>query len=155
MLARRREHLRTNAPGRSRSQRAPKRNYPRNVRAPAGTQVNQEQARCNDDREGNNQSSESRHPVHGKHNDLRQPLVVDPGLTEAGERIRIRVEEGVILEHQLAGAKVPPCVGIGHSAGGHGKQAKREDGNEDPASCKNLDHCSFESTLVGTGQLNS
>ena len=44
--------------------------------------------------------------------DFRKPLVVDPGLAEASKRIRIGMEEAVVLEDQLSGAEVPPDVRV-------------------------------------------
>ena len=87
-----------------------------------------------------NEPAESRHPIQSEQQNFREPLVVDPGLAEAGKRIRIGMEEVVILEDQLSGAKVPPDVGIADTASGHGEQAKREDSDENPASLQETGH---------------
>ena len=60
--------------------------------------------------------------------------MINPGLAEAGKRIRIGVEQTVILENQLSGAEMPPDVRVGNAAGSHGEQAECEDGYEYPAS---------------------
>ncbi len=66
--------------------------------------------------------------------DLRQPLVVDPGLAEASERVGICMEDAMVLQGQLPGAEVPPDVRVGNAARGHDEQAESENGHEHAAS---------------------
>ena len=86
------------------------------------------------------ESAESRQPVDAEQQDFREPLVVYPGLAEASKRIRIGVEDAVVLQNQLSGAKVPPDVRVSHATHGHGEQAKRQDQYAEPASLQDLDH---------------
>jgi hypothetical protein len=50
------------------------------------------------------------------------------------------VKQGVILKHELAGAKVPPEIRVIHTASRHGEQAESENENEHPASLQQSDH---------------
>ena len=66
--------------------------------------------------------------------------MVDPGLAEPGKRVRIGVEQAVILEDQLSGAEMPPDVRVGNTRGRHGEQTKGEDSDKDPASLQKPGH---------------
>ena len=66
--------------------------------------------------------------------------MVDPGLSEAGKRVWIGMEEAVILEDQLTRTQVPPYIRIGNTAGRHGEQAESENRDEYPASLQETSH---------------
>src|SRR5437868_4648180 len=58
----------------------------------------------------------------------------------AHKSIRVPVEESMVLQHQLPGAKMPPDVGIGYSSRGHGEEAKRDNHGEHTASLQEHGH---------------
>ncbi len=110
------------------------------VRPARRAQENQKERSRYDGGKGHDESAESRQPVDAEQQDFREPFVVYPGMGIASKRIRIGVEDAVVLQDQLSGAEMPPDVRVGHAAHGHGKQAERQDGDEYPASLQEADH---------------
>ncbi len=123
-----RKHLGTNSPGRGGGQRTPERHDRGDVGPARRAQENQEERRSDNGGKGHDESAESRQPIDAEQQDVRKPFVVYPGLAEARERIRIGMEDAVVLQDQLPGAKVPPDVWVSQRAHGHGEQAECEDG---------------------------
>ena len=50
------------------------------------------------------------------------------------------MEDAVVLQGQLSGAKVPPDVWVSQGTHGHGEQAERQDQYAEPAGLQDLDH---------------
>jgi len=67
-----------------------------------------------------------------------QPFMRYPGAALAGERKRIGVGNVTRLDDPLPGAEVPPEVGIGGIAGGHGQKAKEQDGGKEGSPFENF-----------------
>ena len=135
-----RKHLRTNSPGRGGSQRAPKRHDGGEVGASRRAQENQKESGRNDSGKGHDESAKSRQPIDAKHQDFGKPLMVYPGLAETSKRIRIGMEDAVVVDDQLSGAQVPPDVGVGHATNRHGEQAESENEYAEPAGLQEAGH---------------
>ena len=98
---------------------------------------------ANDD----NQSAYSHHAIDAEKQHVREPLVVDPGLSETRERERVGMKEAVVLENQLSGAQMPPGIRVRHTASSHGKETESEDGDEYMTSLQKADHASRQTRL--------
>ena len=48
------------------------------------------------------------------------------------------MKEGMILKNELAGAQVPPDVGVSHATSGHGEQTERQDDHKEPPGRKQI-----------------
>jgi hypothetical protein len=58
---------------------------------------------------------------------------IDPGLASLGERIGVGMKKPLILDDELAGAQMPPHVGIGDIASREHEQPDRKDDHEQAA----------------------
>ena len=127
---RKREHLRTHAPGRRRSQSA-ENGRPRRPVGFSGTPpVEQHETRRRNQRRKHDQPGRARVLPEFVENDFRQPLVRDPGLSGTSERERIGVRDVPGLHDPLPGAQVPPEIGIGGWPGRNAEQPQEQQHRE-------------------------
>jgi len=73
--------------------------------------------------------------------------MIDPGLSEPREGVRISMENSMRLNDELSGAKMPPHIRIGDAARGHGEKTQRKDGHKDAPRLEELHHQSEDNTL--------
>jgi hypothetical protein len=62
--------------------------------------------------------------------------MINPGLSSPRKRKRVGGGDGSIFDNVLAGAEMPPGIGIGRQAHGHGEDGDKEDGNEEARESK-------------------
>ena len=66
--------------------------------------------------------------IEAVHGQLRQPALVDPRRAGGGVREQVLADDGARAPLHLAAAQVPPRVGAGRDAHGHGQDADQGDG---------------------------
>ena len=73
--------------------------------------------------------------------------MIDPGLSEPREGVRVSMENSMRLDDELSGAQMPPHIRISDAARGHGEKTQGKDGHEDAPRLEELHHQSEDNTL--------
>ena len=73
--------------------------------------------------------------------------MIDPGLSESREGVRVSMENSMRLNDELSGAEMPPHIRISDAARGHCKKTQGKDGHEDAPRLEKLRHQSEDNTL--------
>src|ERR1035438_1147425 len=93
-------------------------------------EVEQHQARYSDERRKYNERGRTGMFPKFVKDELREPLVRDPGMARASEGERIGVRDVARFHDPLSSAEMPPEVGIDGIARGHGQQSEEQDAAE-------------------------
>ena len=56
--------------------------------------------------------------------------MIDPGLSEPSEGVRVSMENSMRLNDELSAAQMPPYIRISNAARGHGKKTQGKDDYE-------------------------
>ena len=73
--------------------------------------------------------------------------MIDPGLSEPREGVRVSMENSMRLNDELSAAQMPPHIRISDAARGHGEKTQGKDGHEDAPRLEELHHQSEDNTL--------
>ncbi len=94
--------------------------------------VDQDHSACDNGGQEQGQAVKPEGPVHGPEQKLDEPAMVDPRLTGDGVREGIGAQHLPAFPHQLASFQMPPGVGVGRLADGHGKDGHKENSDHEP-----------------------
>src|SRR5580704_1827980 len=75
--------------------------------------------------------------------------MIDPGLSEPSEGVRVSMENSMRLNDELSAAQMPPYIRISHAARGHGEKTQSKNNHEQAAGLKKLSQASRIIPRVG------
>jgi hypothetical protein len=78
--------------------------------------------------------------------------MIDPGLSETREGVRVGMEDGVRLDDELSRTQMPPHVGIRHTARGHAEQTQGKNDHEQATGLKDVVQCCVDDTVPSSRQ---
>ena len=73
--------------------------------------------------------------------------MIDPGLSEPREGVRVSMENSMRMNNELSAAQMPPHIRISDAARGHGEKTQGKDGHKDAPRLEELHHQSEDNTL--------